>query len=243
MSILTSHAIVRMRDALRKLGLTKLLAPLFQQGGYEWRFENALKGSIRPGDVVWDVGANVGHYTLKFASWTGSGGRIYAFEPSHRNFWRLREACTGKANVVICPFGLSSMTRLTQFENGADEFGATSRVVATEESVDAAHEEVELRGGDEAICEGAVETPDVIKIDVEGHELQVLKGVSDTLHGDRVRAIFVEVHFALLAAEGCGEAPREIERLLKSRGFAIRWPDPSHLHAFREGEPFFTARP
>jgi Methyltransferase FkbM domain len=99
---------------------------------------------------------------------------------------------------------------------------------------------VELRSGDEAICEGAIETPDVIKIDVEGHELQVLKGVSDTLHGDRVRAIFVEMHFALLAAEGCGEAPREIERLLKSRGFAIRWPDPSHLHAFREGETFFT---
>jgi Methyltransferase FkbM domain len=36
---------------------------------------------------------------------------------------------------------------------------------------------VELRSGDEAICEGAIETPDVIKIDVEGHELQVLKRV------------------------------------------------------------------
>jgi hypothetical protein len=140
MSILTSHAIVRMRDAVRKLGLTKLLAPLFQRGGYEWRFENALKGSIRPGDVVWDVGANVGHYTLKFASWTASGGRIYAFEPSRRNLSRLREACTGKANVVICPFGLSSVTRLAQFENGADEFGATSRVVAADDSEDCAHD-------------------------------------------------------------------------------------------------------
>jgi FkbM family methyltransferase len=242
MSILTSRAMLRTRDALRKLGLTKLLSQLVPRRGYEQRVENALKGAIHPGDVVWDVGANVGYYTLRFADWAGPAGRIYAFEPSRRNILRLREACTGKANIAICPFGLSSITRVAQFEDGSDELGATSRVVTADALVNGRREEIHLRAGDDVICKRAVEMPNVIKIDVEGHELQVLMGLSHTLHANRLRSILVEVHFELLAAQGHDEASREIERLLKHCGFAIRWPDPSHLHAFRDAKAIL-ARP
>lgn len=73
----------------------------------------------------------------------------------------------------------------------------------------------------------------MVKIDVEGFELDVLKGMSGLLADPALRAIFVEVHFLALANRGLHTAPADMIALLRAAGFEIQWIDPSHFGATR----------
>jgi hypothetical protein len=94
--------------------------------------------------------------------------------------------------------------------------------------------DVELMAGDEAILKGQADAPNVIKIDVEGHELSVLKGLQKTLGYAGLRSILIEVHFGILDRMGRTEDAQQIEALLAANRFEIAWIDPSHLHARRQ---------
>src|ERR1039458_10694426 len=59
-------------------------------GSYEAAKERKMIELVRPGMVCWDVGANVGFYTLLLAELVGAGGRVFAFEPVPRNVELLR---------------------------------------------------------------------------------------------------------------------------------------------------------
>ena len=233
MSLMTNPLVLRMRSALRAAGLTKLLARLSTRSDYETNFSNALRGNIEMGDIIWDVGANVGYYTLKFSGWVGPQGRVYAFEPSPQNLSRLKTTCDGQQNIVVCPVGLSRNTCRVPFEEGADDLGSTSRVVARDQSSKSTYNEVTLRAGDGLISDGEIEIPNIIKIDVEGHEHDVLEGLKNTLTEPNLRSVFMEIHFSILEQNGQGDAPLKIECLLRENGFKLSWTDPSHLHAFR----------
>ena len=75
--------------------------------------------------------------------------------------------------------------------------------------------------------------PNVVKIDVEGHEGAVLDGFVALLPDRRLRCIGIEMHFGILAARGENDRPKRIEQLLIRNGFKLRWTDPSHLLATR----------
>jgi hypothetical protein len=90
---------------------------------------------------------------------------------------------------------------------------------------------VQLRTGDSVIQGGDAKCPNVIKIDVEGHELSVLTGLQQSLLDPRLRSIFVEVHFTILDRSGRAEDPRKIEAMLKRSGFKVSWTDASHIFA------------
>jgi FkbM family methyltransferase len=55
-----------------------------EQGTVEW-----IRSTVQPGDVFYDIGANIGMYTLLAASRVGDAGKVYAFEPHVRNFTSL----------------------------------------------------------------------------------------------------------------------------------------------------------
>ena len=87
---------------------------------------------------------------------------------------------------------------------------------------------------DGLIAAGRAPLPHVLKIDAEGFELEVLRGMKGLLRWDGLRVIGMEVHHALLAERGVPDAPREIERRLTEAGFAISWADASHIIASRK---------
>jgi hypothetical protein len=83
------------------------------------------------------------------------------------------------------------------------------------------------------LVEFALPTPNVIKIDVEGYELEVIEGLPRVLSSKELRSVFVEVHFSLLHNRKLDRAPAAILQTLRRHGFQVHWVDPSHIGARR----------
>lgn len=229
MSWRTSKAGLAARRIGRNLKVNDLIGALLSRRGYEKGYDDLFSAALRPGLCVWDVGANVGHYTLQFAERTGPSGSVIAFEPSPHNFARLEQACAGTANVRLHQMALGRSDGSLPFEQGNDELGATSRVASGSNSGIV----VDVRAGRGLVASGLAPRPEAVKIDVEGFELEVLEGLGDLVSDPRLRVIGVEVHFRILEERGQGDVPATIERLLASKGYAITWPDSSHIIATR----------
>jgi hypothetical protein len=74
----------------------------------------------------------------------------------------------------------------------------------------------------------------VIKIDVEGAEIEVLRGMQKVLTSSDLRAIFIEVHSQILEQNGYHDAIKIITQILNNNGFNINWTDFSHIEAIRK---------
>lgn len=231
MNFRSSAGAIWLRSLARRLGLTRVVARLISSGRYEAAFDDALFATLRPGDIVWDVGANVGLYTVRFAASVGDAGQVFAFEPVPSTREELRRQTGSLSNVTIVPVALGNRNAVVDMRAGGDEKGATSRIV---ESVGASALTAEMSTADRLFADGGARAPNVVKIDTEGFELEVLEGMTNLLAGPSMRAIFVEVHFGILAERGLANAPATIEALLSSAGFATKWVDMSHIAAVRE---------
>lgn len=214
----------------RTFGLNKVIASCLLGKGYEAKYDNGFSATLKQGDCVWDVGANVGYYTRSFADRVGDAGAVFAFEPSPVNYLRLSAACATLKNVRPLQSGLGSENGKLTFQQGADDLGATSRVV---EFFAANAVVVDIRSGSSLIAEGDALPPNAIKIDVEGFELEVLLGLGKHLSSPALHSIGIEVHFGILKSRGMADAPSQIENLLQSHGFVVKWPDSSHILATR----------
>ncbi len=229
MSWRTSPVLIRVRNLARSSGLNRLLGRFLQGRDYESRYQAAFHGRLREGDCVWDVGANVGHYTERFAEWVGSTGVVHAFEPSLSNFEELTHNCSTQSNVILHQFGLSDREMTVGFQQGTDAKGATSRIV--ESATDGTT--IQVRSGSQVIEDGIAPAPTILKIDVEGFEWEVIQGLGEHVFSPDLRMLGVEVHFRILEESGRSAVPAQIETHLKSAGFRLRWSDPSHLVGIR----------
>lgn len=233
MSFRTNRAVIALRNMGRVLVVNRWLAGFLASESYEDRFQKALLTSVREGDCVWDVGANIGLYTASFAERVGTSGKVYAFEPSPKNLRRLRAAVSNLGNVTVLPVALGDHQGGAAFLEGEDDLGATSRVLDTENATRQGTVPVELTTGDILVAAAAIPLANVIKIDTEGYELDVLKGMRNCLSASELRMICIEVHFGLLACRGMKDAPAEIERILTASEFHYKWSDASHIVATR----------
>jgi FkbM family methyltransferase len=230
MSWRTLPIVVKARNLLRKLGLSRLVGRLVSRRGYEVSFDRSFRELLTPGDCVWDIGANIGHYTREFSHAVGPEGLVCAFEPNPDTFARLERACSDLTNVRLFPCGLGERESMVAFQPSDDRNAAASRVVEPGEG----ESEVTIRSAKSVLAEPGVRPPNAIKIDVEGMEKEVLLGFGDLLRASSVRGIGVEVHFAVLEARGRNTVPYEIERLLREQGYRVSWCDYSHLVARRQ---------
>jgi FkbM family methyltransferase len=220
--------LIKARSIARKTGVIGVINRLRPAGSYEEHFHQALVQAVKPGDVVWDVGANVGLYTEHFCQWVGKGGFVVAFEPGIEACESIRERIPNCAWLQIenAALGETDTTgRLVIAEGSVDNHVATD--ADTDESA-ANSIPVVISRGDTA-CNRLGRTPNVIKVDVEGFEEEVLLGMGDVLTSPELRSVLVEVHFLKLEVRGRATAPVRIEKLLKSKGFKTDWVDASHL--------------
>jgi len=225
---------IALRRLGRTAGLNRAIAALLKRGeGYEGRFRDAMLALVREADCVWDVGANAGYYSKLFAERVGWRGRVFAFEPDTRVLARLEQSVRLLGNVTLVPVALADRDGTMRFRQGLDAMGATGQLIDADRTSAGAWIEVTVLRGDTVVARGMAALPDVVKIDVEGFEAEVLRGLGALLDRPSLRAVCVEVHFGLLDTRGQRNAPAEIERRLYSAGFRCRWADHSHLVAVR----------
>ncbi len=154
-------------------------------GAYEIGILNYATKFLTKDSVVLDVGANIGHHTLFFSSQTK---HVYAFEPysAVRKKLELKIELNDITNITVVPVGLSNKKEeLDYFEPPSSNLGSGS-FVATH-SVENQHQGLKLHLGigDQVIEDLGIKNIDMIKIDVEGFEYFVLKGMEQTLHKHR----------------------------------------------------------
>ena len=175
-------------------------------GTYERATQALFSRQIVPGDVVFDVGAHVGFYTLLASRLVGPQGRVIAFEPLPRNVDLLERhlAYNAASNVTLVKAAVGE-------RSGEDRFDTTG-----EPSMGALAEEgelVQLVSIDDMVERGEVPPPRLIKIDVEGAESRVLQGAAATLAKHRP--------VLLLAAHGWRQWS-ECSRRLAEHGYSVR---------------------
>ena len=212
------HRVVDARPRLHRR-----LVSLVNRSVGERRVDAAVVELTHAGDVVWDVGANVGWYTRRFLEQVGPGGHVVAVEPVPANARRLALLAESERLTVLQAALATTDGRASFAVSG--ENGETSCIDGASGPLD-----VRVARGD-TLAEQGVPRPQVVKIDVEGFEGDVLDGMG-TLLAD-VRGVVVEVHFAALAQRGRRREPLRLMHVLRRDGFTVRWVDPSHLLARR----------
>ena len=163
-------------------------------GNLEFSVQEALVRHLERGAVMYDIGANLGFFSLVAARLLGPEGRVYAFEPAPDNAAAItRNARLNQLeNIDVIPRAVSSRggtARLQVVDDQSwsrlEEFGEhpdTERVL-----------EVATVTIDELVQSGALPPPAVVKIDVEGAELAVVEGMAATIERYQP-AIVCELH-------------------------------------------------
>lgn len=156
-------------------------------GDAEPEVQEALAALIEPGQTIYDVGANIGFFTLLCSRLVGPEGRVYAFEPIPENLATLRHnvVLNGLSNVTIVEQALSSSTGTAEmFVSPWSAFHSLNVEGASKQAnhgPEAGQIEVQTVTLDEFVEREGVRAPDLLKIDVEGAELIVLEGGRATL--------------------------------------------------------------
>lgn len=185
----------------------------------------ALINDIRQDDVVYDIGANTGLYTL-FAAKACPDAEVIAFEPYPPNVDLLKQDVDRNKlqNVEIVDVALSDSVGNIEFSQPHEaDVGYGSSSIVTNESE--ATIEVPTTTGDQLIADGEIPTPNVVKIDVEGSESLVLEGLEKALSAPDCRTVYCEVHLPTgdqrPSPEDFGSSPEKIENRLKEFGFTV----------------------
>jgi len=162
----------------------KLLRVLL--GTYEKEQTSLFLERIRPGDVVLDIGAACGYYTLLAAKLVGKGGRIVSFEPDPKNAAYLRRHVSANqlSQAMVLQMALSDNSGQARFGGGSGS--GTGRLC------DGGAYDVTVRRLDDVAAQLQL-APTHLKIDVEGAELAVLRGGEQTIRRC-MPTIFLSTH-------------------------------------------------
>jgi FkbM family methyltransferase len=152
---------------------------VWASGRMEPSVQRTLRAIIRPGDVFFDVGANVGFFTILGARLVGGSGSVVAFEPEPENLAALRDnvGLNAFSNVVVVASAVSSSSGAAHLHV---PHRATARLLPIDR-VDVTAPRVVTMSIDDFVTEHPELAPDVVKIDVEGHEAEVIRGMRETL--------------------------------------------------------------
>ena len=177
------------------LARNDFLGASFFSGGFESRERAFVQGFLKPGMTMLDVGAHHGIYTLLGSKGVGTTGRVFAFEPSPREgkalLLNLRLNRTKNVRVESCALG-GQDTQTELYVVDRQQTGCNSlRPPVSAGTTSTTY--VRVRRLDDWAAEHQVERADFIKLDVEGGELEFLKGAERILTGSKRPVILAEV--------------------------------------------------
>lgn len=189
-------------------------------GTWERRYMDFFCSKIKEGDVVVDVGAYIGFFSLLAPERVGSTGCVYSFEPVPRNYERLmRNIKVNQAeNVKAYNFGLSDKNETLSLSVPRDIPAESSLAGSWTELTKGTKlnkdiVKAKLIPFDQFFKDENLSRVDIVKIDVDGAELKVLKGMRNTLSNSNDAVLFLEVTPPLIKLLG-GSVVELVELLL-----------------------------
>lgn len=201
---------------------------MFFFGKYEDREEQAFLSFVRKGDLVFDVGANIGIYSLLAAK---HGARVVAFEPSRQVLPVLRrniESNGFEDDIQVVEQAIGSERSSVKFLEGVESNCGVGKIVPfSDNGQDGEYYDVDVCTLDSFVDQFGM--PNVVKIDIEGAELLALRGASRMLSEAKNTVFLVEFHPEQVSAlggsiEDClslfaknGFKSRELRRGVKER--------------------------
>lgn len=188
----------------------------FVYGTWEPKVSEVVAGVVKKGMTVIDVGAHIGYYSLYFAKCVGPTGRVFSFEPVPENLALLRKniQLNQISWIEVLPNAVYSCTKDISFAvpSESENSGEGSLTHGCGGGQILVHA-VSL----DSFCSSSDIRPDLIKMDVEGAELEALLGAKNTI--DRCRPkLLIELHHFDGNAAG-----HPVPGLLISSGYQIHW--------------------
>ncbi len=183
---------------------------------YEELETKLVKDIVKNGNVVVDIGANIGYYTLLFAKLVGEKGKVFAFEPEPNNFDLLKKniEINGYKNINLINKAVSNKSgKIKLYLNDVN----TSCHSLIAENPNNQYIEIDSIKLDDFF--EINQKIDFIKIDVEGAELESLKGMSNLLNQNNDTKILLEFNPSML--KSFGVTPQEYLNLLMDFNFKI----------------------
>ncbi len=184
-------------------------------GVYEQEKTKAVQALLKPGGTFVDVGANKGDFALLAAKSAGETGRVICVEPEPSNATWIRRniELNGYRNITVCDLALSDHDGEALLHLGTKSGFHTLLSGALQRDVGSLV--VKTRKLDSLLEELGATKVDVLKIDVEGAELQVLKGAVETLRANPKIVLLIDIHPPL------GVNPSEVFAFLNSLGLSV----------------------
>jgi len=183
---------------------------------------------VKPGMIVFDIGANIGDYTLLFSTLVSNNGRVYSFEPTSHTCEKLRQRLikSKSKNVEVFNKAVYSDNTQIEFNEFSEEFAAWNSI-GKPQMLDPNNSDkivpIVKTGKIEAItldyfCESNnIQNIDFLKIDVEGAEFDVLQGAINLLNKKAVKFIQFEISQKML--EGLNRNAQSTFDILREYGY------------------------
>lgn len=199
----------------------------FCRGYTQYVFEpntlDFIRDNLKPGQTVLDVGANVGYLSLFCSKLVTSTGRAIAFEPSEFAFNLLQKnkKINNFTNLEIYQVGLGERNEIAEFNSGEPGMEVYNSLgTITHRSADPQKFErvkVQLFKGSEWLHDKKVEHIHLMKLDVEGGEYTVLKGLLEMFQAHKISRLLIEITHEM--SQAFGYHPSDIIIMLRECGY------------------------
>ena len=161
----------------------------------DWEEFNLIKNIVKPQDQVFDIGANMGYYSIWFSKFISLSGKIHSFEPDISNFKRLKKNVLLNKNNEIFNLNNKAVSDLNgelTFTTGLDG----ENHISNDQSISRTH--VVSITLDEYCEKNQIKKLNYVKIDVEGFEYSVLKGAESLLSEQKISIIQLEINQTII---------------------------------------------
>lgn len=177
---------------------------------------NLLQSIIKPGNIVLDIGANIGFYAKLISKMVGKSGRVHCFEPDKKNFNYLINNTKHISNVTSYNLAVSN--------SNEDIKIYTSKLLNVDHRTYPVNnydkvEVIKATTIDELISKGNIQTVDVIKIDIQGFEIAAFEGMKKLLTANSTIKIVAE--FWPHGLKRAGKSAIELFNFFENLGYGI----------------------
>lgn len=200
---------------VRSPNVNRAVAAWLLNAGVMGRAERRyFESAVSPGQIVVDVGANQGIFTLLFSRLVGPGGRVFALEPEPALFAALDGNCARNGATNVTRLRVAAGEKRSHGMLHCSRFNSGDNTMTSSRSGPSVP--VEIVALDEVL---PVEEVSLIKVDVQGYELSVVKGMEALLKRSPGVKVLFEYWPAGLRRAGC--APEELLEFFRQRGFSL----------------------